>query len=632
MAATSEGEAYPPISDYGAIGNLRTVALVGRNGSIDWWCAPGLSDPSVFAALLDRQRGGRFAVAPADARDSTQRYIAETNVLETCIETDSGRLVITDWMPLHGDMNGQGRSTQTAPEICRLLRADGEMTVELEWSPRFDYARSEPRIHRTDTGLLAEDGTRRLVLAGLPADAELRMDADSGGPVARARFRLAGPLPLVCRWDDDTADASAAATDTSLQRTVDAWHGWIRKDAVADRGWASPWEDLVLRSELVLKLLLHADTGALAAAPTTSLPETPGGIRNWDYRYSWIRDAALIGQAFTGVGHDREMRAFLEWAERVSQHADGGRNIQIVFGLHGEPHLPEQELPHLEGYGGAAPVRIGNGGTEQHQHDVFSDLLCSAYELDSRESLPAEIWRFLSHVTDIALERWQEPDYGIWEMRTGPHQFVFSKVKVWEALTRAIWFAEHGRLPHDTNLLKRVRRQIRDDVLEHGYDAGLGAFVMAYDRRELDAANLQIPLMEFLPPGDPRVQSTIDRTLEGLTENGLVYRYTADDGLAGDEGTFNLCTFWLVDALALSGRLDEAYAIFDGIAGRASHLGLFSEQIDARTGAFLGNFPQAFSHVGLINSVLYLAWAEQRELPVDTLIGTPEHRRRLGLD
>lgn len=629
--------AYLPIADHGVIGNLRTAALVGLDGTIDWWCAPHLGSPSVFASLLDARRGGRFRVAPRRALGRAQRYVEGTNVLQTVFETEGGRVTMTDFMPLAGDLLGKAEGSATTPEILRILEVDGGegCPIEVEWSPRPDYARATPRLYRSETGFVAESAAGRLALTGLPAGSDAAIEPDESGPTAHAGFRLrpGHRAVLSCCWDADGPGFEAGRGERLLAETIDCWTAWLRQNRAPEREWAGEWAGQVTRSQLVLKLLTQAGHGSLAAAATTSLPETIGGVRNWDYRFSWIRDASLVAQGLMEVGHADEMQAFLEWVRFVAEDGRGpaGR-LQVVYGLHGERETPEESLDHLEGYRGSRPVRIGNEAGEQKQHDIFSDLLCAAHELSRERELTAPTWEFLGRVVDQSMDRWDEPDHGIWEMRTGPHPFVFSRVKLWASLSRSIRLAEDGRIRGDVARWRAVRARLRDQVLERGYDRDLGAFVMAYDRPTLDAANLQIPLVEFLAPDDPRVLGTIDRTLERLTANGLVYRYRTDDGLPGDEGAFGLCTFWLADALALAGRVDEAHATFDGIARRANHVGLYSEQIDPGTGAFLGNFPQAFSHIGFINSLLYLAHAEGRELPVSPLIGTPEHRRQAGLD
>jgi GH15 family glucan-1,4-alpha-glucosidase len=455
-----------------------------------------------------------------------------------------------------------------------------------------------------------------------------------GGPCLTARMTLgAGEYAFVAKWDNDDARTSVSDSRRQLQTTLRTWERWLHKDGVSgDREWAGSWREHVKRSELALKLLTYADTGAIAAAATTSLPETIGGVRNWDYRFTWIRDAALTAQALYALGHDEEAKAFIHWAERVAaKHRHDDIIVRLMYGLRGETELDEEELEHLEGYRASKPVRIGNEAAVQLQLDIYGELIGAAYELVRKgDTFEADVWDFLPHLADGACSHWRQDDYGIWEMRNGPKPFVYSKAMVWTALDRAITLARDYGLDGDAGRWRKTCEEVRTELLTKGYDDKLNAFVLEYGSKDLDAANLLLPLIEFLPPDDPRVQGTIDRTFEQLTERDLVYRYKADDGLPGEEGAFVLCTFWMVDALALSGRLDEAHRIFEGVASRANHVGLLSEQIDPHSGRFLGNFPQAFSHLGLINSLLYLAYAEGRDTPVPDPVGSSEHRQQNG--
>ena len=645
---------YKPIADYGAIGNLRTVALVGLDGSIDWCCLPNLDAPSVFGAILDVRKGGRFRVSPVKYKRSTQRYLGNTNVLETSFtssksEDEAGTLTLTDFMPLRGSIVGAG-NPDTSPMLLRLLECkEGEVEVALEWSPRFDYARANTFIERTEKGALARAGDESdetnsevMVLAGLPDTvSEVAVTDDGHGPVFRARFTLrAGErVALENHYGVTEVETDLSECDALLQETVAAWRGWVHScsDNPGGCAFGGPWHDLLIRSGLVLKLLTHPDTGAIAAAPTTSLPEDVGGVRNWDYRFSWIRDAAFTAQALFSLGHHAEALDFVNFVHRVAKAGgDHPLQLQIMYGLHGETDLHEKTLPHLEGYRGSRPVRIGNGAAKQRQHDIYGELLGSAYELVRLGGrLEPDLMAFLGAVATKACRVWREPDAGIWEVRGGPQHFVYSKVMVWVALDRAVHMAERYGLPGPVETWRETREAVREAVLEEGYDPEVGAFVQAFGSKALDAANLLIPVVEFLPFNDPRVQGTIDRTLERLTHNGVVHRYLTshtDDGLSGGEGGFGLTTFWLVDALALSGRLDEAHSLFEGMVKRANHLGLYAEEFDPHTGAFLGNFPQGFSHIGFVNSALYLARAEGRHAPAPAPVGSLEHGAEAGRD
>jgi GH15 family glucan-1,4-alpha-glucosidase len=634
MSAHSPARPALPLSAYGAIGNLRSIALVGANGSVDWCCLPYLAAPSVFAALLDERRGGRFVVAPVSAPLGEQSYIEDTNVLCTHWRTERGRLCVTDFMPVVGALDGEA-PPRARSELHRLVVCEaGEVEVEVEWAPRMDYARRPTRVERVPGGYLARQNSTLLSLGGLPGGH--RLEDDGAGPCVRARFRLtAGErVALVTQWEAGPLYGTRMTTEAALKETVACWRAWVYKArACGGREWAGPWQALITRSELILKLLTVMDTGAIAAAATTSLPETIGGVRNWDYRFVWIRDGAFTAQALTALGHHNEAARFLQWAEEVADiHDHEDRRLQIMYGLHGEAELPEEELPHLAGYHGSRPVRIGNGAAEQAQHDIYGELLTAAYELVRHgQQLTPSQRRFLAELADETCQHWAEPDSGLWEMRKEPRHYTHSKLMCWAALDRALRMARHGILEGDVARWRETRERIREVVLREGYSEERGAFVQSFGSRELDASSVLIPIHELLPCNDPRVQSTLDATLAQLTENGFVYRYVADDGLPGREGAFGLTTFWLVDALALSGRLEEAERIFEGMARAASPLGLYAEQLDPRTGALLGNLPQAFTHLGLINSALYLAHARGERLPLPPLLGTEEHRREEGL-
>ena len=604
-------DGYMPIAGYGVIGNLYTVALVAADGSIDWCCLPALDHPSVFGALLDSRRGGRFRVAPRRGHTAQQRYVERTNVLETTFDADGGRLVVTDFMPLRGSIIGCD-DPDTRSEIHRILRAEsGAVDVEVEWSPRPDYARRAVRLAVVGGVGVAESGAEWMTITGLPQEATTEIAEEGSGAALRARFRLAAgeEVVLVTRYGSGEPRPALAATPAALTETIGSWRDWVNA-GLHLKDWTGEWRDAVIRSELALKLLSFPHTGAIAAAATTSLPEEIGGSRNWDYRFTWIRDAAFTVQALLAAGHHAEAVDFFTWLEHAAMAGERMRGLRIMYGLRGETELTEIELEHLEGYRCSRPVRVGNAAALQRQHDIYGELLAAAYEFVRRGyRLEPEILSFLSRVADEACVMWREPDYGIWEVRGGPRHFVHSKVMVWVALDRALRMTRHG-LRGNVARWRHERRAVREAVLAHGYDASVGAFVQSFGSRELDASSLHIPLMEFLPFDDPRVQGTIDRTREHLMQDGLVYRYLGDDGLPGGEGAFGLCTFWMVDALALSGRVAEARELFAGLAGRANHLGLYSEEFDPHTGALLGNFPQAFSHIGLINSVLYLSRAE----------------------
>lgn len=605
---------YKQIADYGVIGNLRTAALVGLDGSIDWCCLPHLDSPSVFGAILDVEKGGEFRIGPAGPFRTSQHYLEETNVLATRMSTERGEVELVDCMPLRGEIDGCGRSEGKA-ELHRYLRGlHGEVEMELIWAPRFDYGRRPVSFERVAGGVVATDGKDLLTLGGVPGEVEEELT--EWGPRIRARFSLqAGEeAAIVSRWASLETETSLEQTRGVIDQAVGAWRRWVRKPtSMGAREWAGPYREQVVRSELALKLLANADTGALAAAATTSLPETLGGVRNWDYRFAWIRDAAQIARVFFSLGHQEEVDTFIEWAEAISMsYGEEEEDLAILYPLRSETTLREEELEHLEGYKGSRPVRIGNAASRQLQLDIYGELIGAIHErMRLEHRFDRKFGPFLERVADEACRRWREPDFSIWEPRNGPLEFTYSKVMVWVALQRARELQEMGLVQGDEKRWRRTQGEIRQWVLERGFDPGKNSFVQRAGSDDLDAANLLIPIYGFLPVDDPRVQGTIDGVLRELTVNNLVYRYHAEDGLPGQEGAFVLCTFWLVDALILSGRLDEAGELYESLLGRTNHLGLLAEQIDPYTGEQLGNFPQAYSHIGMINSALYLARARK---------------------
>ncbi|MDV2481425.1 glycoside hydrolase family 15 protein [Methanoculleus sp. Wushi-C6] len=623
---------YKPISDYAVIGNLRTAALVGTDGSIDWCCFPYLDRTSVFAALLDAGRGGRFRVSVPGAGRGRQWYVEETNILKTEFSGDAGTLVVTDLMPLSGDIEGRAGSF-APPELYRILECSrGSVEVAVEWSPRFDYSRGTTGVSRIPGGWLATDGRDDMTLFGLEDAGEV--ERAEGGHTLRAEIpmREGERRVLIARWGTEDLTYAPDGAEAVEKQTREVWRAWAHRSGAAHaEEWAGDLLPLLVRSELVLKLLTNTATGAIAAAPTTSLPEDIGGVRNWDYRFSWIRDSAMTAQALIALGHEAEAIDLLAWMERVSEiHAEEEPGLRLMYSIHGWTNLEEEELPHFEGYRGSRPVRIGNEAATQLQLEIYGELLNTAYELVRRGyELPEKEMAFLTGVADEACSLWKERDHGIWEIRGEQRHYVYSKVMLWVALDRAVHLAEQYGLEGDKKRWARGASAIKQEILEEGYDAEVGAFVQSYGSKDLDAANLRIGLLEFLPFDDERVQSTIDRTMEELVENGLVYRYRMDDGLPGEEGAFGLCTFWLIDCLALSGRISEARPLFERMVNHANHAGLYPEQFDPETGEFLGNFPQAFTHIGLVNSALYLAYAEGKPIPGHSLIGTPEHRAEL---
>lgn len=589
---------YAPISDYGVIGDLHTAALVGRHGSIDWYCAPRFDSPSVFGGLLDQARGGRWRIAPAGPATSEQRYLPGTNILVTTFRLEAGGVVVvTDFMPV-----GPAREGRT--EIHRRVQCTrGTADVEVEFAPRFDYGLRVPVIARRAYGLLATD--QEDDVATVATDQRVPWQVADGRATARFTLNAEQAVWFVLRADDDEVHAvDRYGSQEKLDATAKWWDGWS-----ARLQYQGPYRQEVERSALALKLCCYEPSGAMIAAPTTSLPETPGGGggRNWDYRYAWMRDSAFVLYALDRLGYDAETDAFLQFLKRVCRRADG-RHLQIMFAVDGRRELTERVLDHLEGYRGAHPVRIGNGAAHQFQLDIYGELLETADIWRRRHDMTEGVWMVLRQLVDWTAAHWREPDLSIWEPRQEPKHFVFSKVMAWVALDRGARLAQELGLDGDLERWAREAAAVRADVLEHGWDPRRATFVQAYGEPQLDAALLVIPIVRFLPRSDQRVRGTLEavrRELGSVCEE-LIYRYRSPDGVGGDEGAFVTCCFWMVQNLAMVGEFAEAERLFKNLLRRANHLGLFAEEIDPATGEHLGNFPQGLSHAALINSAYVL--------------------------
>jgi GH15 family glucan-1,4-alpha-glucosidase len=594
---------YKRLEDYGLIGNLEACALIGRDGSIDWCCLPHLESPSVFAAILDVEKGGQFHLRPREQSEAKQTYIENTNVLQTMFETPSGVVTLTDFMPVKGEADSLHRAI-----LRKVTCRQGRVELEVEFKPRFDYARAVPTLEPAQDGIVARWHDQSLFLQS-PFPLQLREGEAQGS------FTIGeGQTQWFVLQYGHQVSLDPEECKSLLDRTVHYWSHWAhdcQRDRCVFRG---PWHDHVVRSGLVLKLLTHPETGAIAAAPTTSLPEVIGGVRNWDYRFAWIRDASFTVQALYNAGHVEEALHYFQWLRNLTHtHAEqrAQTDIQIMYSLHGELELEEEELDHLSGYRNSAPVRIGNAAFNQRQLDVYGELVTAFYETRRYgQDISSEDWHYISTIVDQVCMIWNTEDSGIWEVRGGPRHFTYSKLMCWVALDRSIQMAETKGFKGPLEKYRKTRKAIREAILERGFSPKLNSFVQAFDSEVLDATSLLIPLMGFLPADDPRVQGTIEATLKHLTANGLVYRYIGDDGLLGREGAFALCTFWLVDALALSGQVEKSEELFLNILKYTSPLGLLAEEIDPASGHQLGNYPQAFSHIGLMNSALRLGWAK----------------------
>ncbi|HEX3275667.1 MAG TPA: glycoside hydrolase family 15 protein [Gemmatimonadales bacterium] len=594
----------PPLSDYGLIGDMRTAALVGLDGAIDWCCLPRFDSGSVFAALLDPDRGGTWSLRPTVEWSSTQRYLPRTNILETTFRTADGVVVLTDFMPVAED----GRPSGPHPEIHRQFRCTrGRVPMQIVFMPRFEYGARTTRLEQLRNGLFATDRTDQVLTLSSAKPFEWLVEQSA----ATARFTVEKGEErwLVLRYDDDDIHpVDRYESSRKLDITAAFWARWA-----AGVRYSGPHRGMVKRSALVLKLLTHAETGAIIAAPTTSLPETIGGGRNWDYRFVWLRDAAFTLAALDNVGHRREADAFMRFLKKVCRH-EGGGHLQIMYGIDGRRDLVERQLDHLSGYLGSRPVRVGNGAADQLQLDVYGEVLETADIWRRNHEMTEGTWRVLRGLVDWVSGNWHRPDSSIWEVRGEVRHYVFSKVLSWVALDRGIRMAEELTLEGNTAEWKVQRDLLHAEILQRGWSERHQSFTQAYDDDALDAAALAIGMVRFLPWNDPRVQSTVRAIARELTstDGELVYRYRHPDGLEGEEGAFSICTFWLAQALTMIGERERAERVFRRMLRHANHVGLYSEEIDPATGAFLGNFPQAFTHIALINCAAALAQTREQ--------------------
>jgi GH15 family glucan-1,4-alpha-glucosidase len=580
------------IEDYALVGDLQTAALVSRFGSIDWLCLPRFDSGSCFAALLGDDDHGRWLLRPADEKASSSwRYRGETLILETEWQTESGAVRVLDFMPPRG----------RDPDVVRIVEGlRGEVAMRSELVIRFDYGHVVPWVRRLESGA-------RVAVAG-PDALCFQTPADTHGENMRTysdvTVRAGDRVPFVLTWFPSHRDGPASIdAERALAETEEYWDDWTNACA-----YDGPWAAEVRRSLVVLKALTYGPTGGIVAAPTTSLPERLGGVRNWDYRFCWLRDATLTLLAFLDANYAEEARAWRAWLLRTI--AGDPADIQAVYGVMGDRRLTELELDWLPGYEGSQPVRIGNAACTQVQLDVYGELLDALFE-GRRHGIPADgnAWSLQKALLRHLERAWREPDHGLWEIRGEPRQFTHSKVMAWVAFDRACRSVREQGLDGPAERWEAVRDEIHADVCDHGWDPSLGSFTQSYGSGTLDAALLMIPLVGFLPGDDERVLGTIAAVERGLCEDGLVLRYRTDedvDGLPPGEGTFLPCSFWLVEALVLAGRGDEARRLFGRLAGMANGLGLLSEEYDVRAGRLVGNFPQAFTHLALVSAALCL--------------------------
>lgn len=586
------------------IGDLHSVALVSLDGTIDWCCLPRFDSPSVFGALLDDRIGGFCRLAPVQGGANRQMYLPETNVLMTRFLRKEGVGEVLDFMPVR-DEPYRGRSKQTH-EIVRVARAvRGAVTFRLECRPAFDYARAEHTVEQVTGGVVFRSGRTRLALMG-----ETPLQIQDNGASTEFVLHPGEQASFVLRYMEEESPDLLAPLQAAplLEQTTRFWRKWLDHCTYEGR-----WRERVIRSALVLKLLTYRPTGAIVAAPTCSLPEEIGGSRNWDYRYTWIRDAAFTVYALLRVGFQEEAADFVNWLQqRVHEEERVNGPLNIMYAIDGRHDLTEATLNHLDGYRGSRPVRVGNGAYNQLQLDIYGELFDSIYLYDKYVTqISYDLWLQLRRMLDWVAGNWELADEGLWEVRSGRQHFVYSKLQCWVALDRGLRLAAKRGLPLDRMRYERERDRIFEAIMQKGWDPRQKSFVQSFGSRALDASNLIMPLVFFIAPKDPRMIGTLDRTLETLVSDNLVYRYQlngehrTDDGVEGEEGTFSMCTFWLVEALTRADRLDEARLIFEKMLTYCNHLGLYSEEIGP-TGDSLGNFPQAFTHLGLISAAFNL--------------------------
>jgi GH15 family glucan-1,4-alpha-glucosidase len=607
---------FPPIADYAFLSDCESMALIAPSGNIEWMCLPRVDSPSVFASILDRDAGG-FQFGPADVVVPTaRRYLPGTMILETSWGTPTGWIVVRDALligPWH-HRDHRSESHRRAPTdydaehvLLRSVRCvNGEVQLSMQCAPVFDYGRHHPMWRYAGDDYHVAIADTDCAQPSLRLTTDLRVGFEGSRAVARTLMKEDDTRFVALSWSAHGAPTTYDEAYRRLTWTAHHWQHWLARGRFPDH----PWREHLERSALTLKGLTFAPTGALVAAATTSLPETPRGERNWDYRFTWIRDSTLALWALDTLGFDWEANDFFCFIADAAERSD---ELQVMYGVDGEKDLSEQILDHFQGYVGSRPVRIGNGAFDQKQHDVWGALLDSVYiHTSNRDGLDDRLWPILSRFVEAAIEHFDEPDRGIWEVRGEPRHFTSSKVMCWVAVDRG---AKLARLREQDELAARWRAaadKMHADICSNGVDER-GVFTQFYGTQALDASTLLIPLVRFLPPDDPRVRATVQAIAEELTVDGLVLRYQVDetdDGLTGEEGTFTICSFWLVSALAVIGEHAAARRLCEKLLSFASPLGLYAEEIDASSGRHLGNFPQAFTHLGLINAVLHVIGAE----------------------
>src|ERR1051326_5454792 len=601
---------YQDISDYGLIGDCRTAALVSRSGSIDWCCFPHFDSPSAFAAILDAERGGSFSISPAGCFSSAQRYLEDTNVLETRFRTGGGEIRLIDFFSVTTEEN---KRKQLWPdhEILRIVEGiSGDVTVRMRYAPMPDYGKRTVALQaRGRLGVACSCDEKFLLLQSSLPVSQIRCVDNSSAAVTEFNVKVGERLQFSLVYADDSPAVISPLGEPAIERlneTTRYWKQWISRCK-----YSGAYSDQIRRSALALKLLIFAPSGAIVAAPTTSLPEWIGGIRNWDYRYCWLRDASFTVRALVALGFDDEVEAFVSWMLYTTRLTRP--KLQVLYSVYGESSLKEKVLGWLSGHKNSKPVRVGNAAENQLQLDVYGEVMDGIYHFSPYiGQFDRETRDFILGLGEAVCALWDEPDDGIWEVRSGRVHHTHSKVMAWVTLDRLIrlsrkysWRAPFGKLD-------MLKERLREQIETYGFNPKLAAYTRTFGGSELDASVLVMPLVGYCGALSPRMQSTCRAIQERLSENGLIYRYLdVDDGLEGREGSFGICNFWLAEVLAKAGRIEDATHYFEQILKRANAVGLWSEEIDPATGEYLGNYPQAFTHIGLINAALALSAARE---------------------
>jgi GH15 family glucan-1,4-alpha-glucosidase len=618
---------YPPIADYALISDCHSGALVSKDGSIDWCTFHRYEARPVFGRILDWKKAGFFRIAPLhDDYEATRRYLPATNVLETTFGTPSGTLVLTDFFAYRvPEPEEDAHSAHPDHQLIRIARcAEGEVAVKVKFVPRYDYGLTTPRLETlADDLVIAYGGADALVLQSELPFGHAELSATEGNRTLRAGEEAFVVLTYQLPHELEPRRLTRDEVDARFETTSATWAAWAERCT-----YEGPYRDQVVRSALVLKALTNGPTGSIVAAATTSLPEEIGGERNWDYRFSWLRDSALTLNALFALGYDEEAHDYMAWLERTT--AGRASELQIMYGVGGERLLPEVELDWLEGYRGSRPVRIGNGAYSQFQLDVFGELLDAVWVYRQHGGkIDDTFWEFIGRIAGAVIDRWRDADQGIWEIRGEPRHFTYSKVMAWVALDRAVRIADADGREGALDEWRANRDELRELIEREGVDPESGVFVQSFgDGGKLDASNLMIPIVGFVSHDDPRARATSERIAAELSADGFVYRYVTDgvDGLSGEEATFAICSFWLVECLARAGETERARELFERLLGFCNDVGLLAEEIDPHSGELIGNFPQAFSHVGLIQAAIAL------DLPQESMSMMAPHAATASVD